>query len=149
MISHKQVQMQEEGWVSAQLFSSLFVTYLTMTAQVTRRRHTFKQVELRCFQCCYGNGDNNETQHYWCGDWLLVSLWSDWRIFGSFHDQFRRKVLKAAGLEGRTQVDMCVNERGWEEGAEGRKLWSWLLISEIKALTLLKEERKVKRGKRW
>lgn len=37
--SHKQVQMQEEGWVSAQLFSSVFVTSLTMAAQIRRRRH--------------------------------------------------------------------------------------------------------------
>lgn len=30
----------------------------------------------------------------------------------NFGERLTEEVLKAAGLEGRTQVDMCVNERG-------------------------------------
>lgn len=69
--------------------------------------------------------------------WILL-----WPIRGGLTET----LLKAAELEGRTQVNMCVNEKGWEEGAEFRKLWSWVLISKCKLLLYLELGKEIEIG---
>lgn len=93
------------------------MTPLTATAKATRRRgHKFSQVELRCFQCCYGDGGTNCIT-----DVEVVSLRSGLKELWVFSrpvsgESPTEEVLEAAGLEARTQVDMCVNGRGERRG---------------------------------
>lgn len=114
--SHRQVQIQSlisSAWKPC-VQSDLFLWHFDYCSTSKKKTH------IQGSRAVFSVAMTMVTIVRWSIIDVAFGLWIGGALdlfMTDFGERLTEVVLKAAGLEGRTQVDMCVNERGWGEGA--------------------------------